>query len=131
MKKTIQLFAILTLIPLSSFGQTKKWTLEECVSYALQNNISIKQSELDIKGNKVDDLEAKAAFLPTVSGNASYSVNTGANINPTTNQFSNETFKSFSSSASAGINLFSGLRNWKNLQRTKLNTIANSYKLEK
>ena len=131
MKKQSILIAFLAFFAMSSFAQQKKWTLEECVNYALQNNISIRQSELDIKGSNVDDLEAKAAFLPTLNGNANYSVNTGANINPTTNQFSNETFKSFSSSASAGVNLFSGLRNWKNLQRTKLSAIANTYKLEK
>lgn len=131
MKKQSILIVLLSIVTATSFGQAKKWTLEECVSYALQNNISIKQSELDIKGTKVDDLEAKMSFLPSLSANANYSVNTGANINPTTNQFSNETFKSFSSGASAGVNLFSGLRNWKTLQRAKLNAIASTYKLEK
>lgn len=131
MKKQSILIVFLSFVTLSSFGQTKKWTLEECVSYALQNNISIKQSELDIKGTKVDDIEAISSFFPSLSANANYSVNTGANINPTTNQFSNETFKSFSSGASAGLNLFNGLRNWKTLQRAKLNAIATTYKLEK
>ncbi len=34
---------------LSIQAQTKKWTLEDCVKYAIDNNISIKQTELDTK----------------------------------------------------------------------------------
>ena len=33
---------------LQMVAQGKKWTLEECVDYAIKNNISIKQSELDL-----------------------------------------------------------------------------------
>jgi outer membrane protein len=112
-------------------AQDKKWTLEECVDYAIQNNISIKQSELDLKTSSVDKLEAIGGFLPSLSGNANYSVNTGASINPVTNQFQNQTFKSFSASANSNIVLFNGLANWKTLQRAKLNKIANSYRLDK
>lgn len=112
-------------------AQEKKWTLEECVDYAVKNNISIKQSELDLKTSSIDKLEAIGGFLPTLSGNANYSVNTGASINPVTNQFQNQTFKSFSASANSSIVLFNGLANWKTLQRAKLNKIANSYRLDK
>jgi outer membrane protein len=127
--KKIILFLLLVGLQLSA--QDKKWTLEECVDYAIQNNISIKQSELDLKTSSVDKLEAIGGFLPTLNGNANYSVNTGASINPVTNQFQNQTFKSFSASANSNIVLFNGLANWKTLQRVKLNKIANSYRLDK
>ncbi len=112
-------------------AQDKKWTLEECVDYAIKNNISIKQSELDLKTSDIEKMEAIGGFLPTLSASANYSVNTGASINPVTNQFQNETFKSFSAGANSNITLFNGLANWKTLQRTKLNKIANSYRLDK
>ena len=105
--------------------------MEECVDYAIQNNISVKQSELDLKSSDIDKLEAVGGFLPSLSGNANYSINTGASINPVTNQFQNQTFKSFSASANSGVMLFNGLANWKTLQRAKLNKIANSYRLDK
>jgi outer membrane protein len=66
-----------------------------------------------------------------LSANANYSINTGASINPVTNQFQNETFKSFSAGASSNVTLFNGLANWKTLQRAKLNKIANTYRLDK
>ena len=127
--KKIVFFLLLVGFQLSA--QSKKWTLEECVDYAIKNNISIKQSELDLKTSNIDKLEAIGGFLPTLTANANYSVNTGASINPVTNQFQNQTFKSFSASANSGIMLFNGLANWKTLQRAKLNKIANTYRLDK
>lgn len=128
---TKKIVFFLLLIGFQLSAQSKKWTLEECVDYAIKNNISVKQSELDLKTSEVEKLEAIGGFLPTLSGNANYSVNTGASINPVTNQFQNQTFKSFSASANSSIVLFNGLANWKTLQRTKLNKIANSYRLDK
>jgi len=127
--RLILVLAIFT--SLATNAQVKKWTLEECVRYALDNNISIKQSELDLKTSDIEKLEAIGGFLPSLSATSNYSINTGANINPATNQFNNETFKSFSANANAGVTLFNGLANWRNFQRAKLNKVANTYKLDK
>lgn len=128
---TKKIVFFLLLIGFQLSAQSKKWTLEECVDYAIKNNISVKQSELDLKTTDIDKLEAIGGFLPSLSGNANYSINTGASINPVTNQFQNQTFKSLSASANSGVMLFNGLANWKTLQRAKLNKIANSYRLDK
>ncbi|MGJ5641802.1 TolC family protein [Formosa sp. S-31] len=131
MKKTTVIGAFL-LLGISLHAQDyKKWTIRECVDYALENNISIKQSELDSNLAEIDKNQAVMNFLPNLTANTSYNINTGSNINPATNQFENQTFKSVSGGVSSGVNLFSGLQNWKNLQRSKLNIIANQYQLDK
>ncbi|MFN4197541.1 MAG: TolC family protein [Flavobacterium sp.] len=109
----------------------KKWTLSECVAYVLENNISIKQSELEVKTTDIEKMEAIGNFLPGLQGTANFGINTGANINPATNQFENETFKSASGNINSGVSLFNGLANWKNLQRSKLSKMAATYRLEK
>ena len=43
MKKIVTVFILLITI-VSVNGQSKEWTLAECVAYALENNISVKQS---------------------------------------------------------------------------------------
>lgn len=133
MKYSLQKIALLFILSLgfSAHAQVKNWTLEECVEYALKNNISIKQSELDLKISDIEKLEALGNFLPNVSGSANYGINTGANINPTTNQFENKSFRSASANVNTSINLFNGLLNWKNVQRVKLNKMANTYRLDK
>ena len=115
------LIVLLLFLGHASNAQIKKWTIQECVDYALKNNISIKQSELDLKISDIEKLEAIGNFTPSVTASANYGINTGANINTATNQFENETFKSASANLNSGVNLFNGLVNWKNLQRVKLN----------
>ncbi|WP_121666777.1 TolC family protein [Mesonia aquimarina] len=110
--------------------EEKKWTLQECVEYALENNISIKQSELDLEASKLNKTDAIGNLIPTLNGSASYSTNTGASINPTTNQFENETFSSFTTGISSSLTLFDGLQNIRQLQRAKLSRLATQYQLE-
>ena len=53
MKNTSLLVLMFVLLLGNSvFSQSKKWTLEECVDYALKNNISIKQNELNFKSSE-------------------------------------------------------------------------------
>jgi F0F1-type ATP synthase membrane subunit b/b' len=56
-------FVIILLFGLSIQAQTKQWTLEECVKYAIDNNISIKQIELDAQTAANQEIEkARVAF---------------------------------------------------------------------
>lgn len=119
------------ILVLSVQAQQKKWTLVECVNYALENNISIKQSQLDLDATDVDKLQALGNFLPSLSASGNYSSNTGANVNPATNQIINQTFSSFSANVGAGLNLSSGLNAWHTWNRAKLNKMANQYQLGK
>lgn len=129
MRKSI--FIILLFVFASGAAQDKKWTLKECIEYAYENNISVEQSLLDVDLSQIDKTQAISNFLPSLNANTSFNINTGANINPATNQFENTTFRSASGGANSGLNLFSGLRNWRNLQRAKLNITAARYRLDK
>ena len=66
-----------------SFGQDK-WDLRKCVEYALQNNISVKQADLQIRFAKLDLQQSKWNQYPFVnlSNNTGYSA--GRNQDPTT-----------------------------------------------
>ena len=121
----------LVCLPAVLFSQEKKWTLNECVTHALENNISIKQSELDLESAQYDKRDAIGKFIPSLNGSASYSANTGANINPVTNQFENEVFTSFTTGFNSSLTLFDGLRNIRQLQRAKLAQLATQYQLDK
>ncbi len=112
-------------------AQTKQWTLKECVNHALENNISVKQSELELENSEVDKLEAIGNFLPSINANASASKNTGLSLNPTNNQLESTTFGSASGSVNVGLTLFDGLRNIRILQRSKLSKLAAQYRLDK
>ena len=130
MKKTIiLLIALLTFI--NTQAQQKKWTLQECVAYALENNISVKQSELDLQFAEIAQRDALGNFIPSLNINSNLANSSGLTINPTTNQFETTRFTSFSGSATTAVTLFDGLRNVRELQRAKLSAMSSRYSLEK
>ena len=129
MKKSI-LLACLFLISAVVTAQTKKWTLQECVAYALENNISIKQSSLDVESAEIERSDAIGNFIPSLNAQISGSSNGGLSINPTNNRFENTRFTSVSGGASSSLTLFDGLRNLRQYQRSKLSKLASQYSLE-
>ena len=60
-------------------GQSKVWTLEECIELAIEKNISVKQGQLNYEDALIDKKTAKANFLPTINFNANHSWNIGLN----------------------------------------------------
>lgn len=132
MKKISWIALILTLLHgLSAQAQAKKWTIEECVNYALEHNITIKQTELDTQLAEIDKKSAFGSFLPSVNATASHSWNIGLNQNITTGLLENQTTQFTSAGLNAGIDIYKGLQNQKRFQRAKLSIIASEYQLSK
>jgi outer membrane protein len=123
------LFAI--LLGNSTFSQTKKWTLEECVNYALKNNISIKQSELDIQVAAVAKKDALASFLPNVNASTTHSWNIGLNQNITTGLLENQTTQFTQVGLNSGVAIYNGLQNQNRFRRANLSKVASEFQLSK
>ena len=111
-------------------AQVKKWTLEECVTYAVENNLTIEQFELDLENAKIDKSDALGNLLPDLNANTNISGNTGLILDPTTNQLVTGTILSSSANITSSVTLFDGLRNINRLNRAKLNAISNQYRLD-
>ena len=124
---------ILTLLIISKSGysQQKKWTLEECVNYAIQHNISIKQTNLDAETTNVSRKDAIGNFLPTVNANASHSWNIGLNQNITTGLLENQTTQFTSAGLNVNIDIYKGLQNQNQLRRANIAKIASQYQVTK
>ena len=112
-------------------AQTKKWTLKECVDYALKNNISIKQTELDEETTAIGKKAAIGNFLPTLNANASHSWNIGLNQNITTGLLENQTTQFTSAGLNSNITIYNGLQNQNKLRKANLSIIAAQYQLSK
>src|SRR5690606_10244074 len=108
-KIVLTIFALFLTVQL--FSQQKQWTLEEAVAYAIENNITIKQSELDLKLADIQKSDAFYSIFPNLNANATFTSNTGNNINPGTNVSESFSFLSFSTGVQTNVTLFDGLRN--------------------
>lgn len=123
--------ALLFGFGLTGQAQSKKWTLEECVRYALENNITVKLSELDVKNAEIDKRGALGNYLPSVNGNASHSWNIGLNQDVTTGILRNQTTQYSSIGLNAGVDIYKGLQNQNTMRKAKLSIIASHYQLLK
>ncbi|WP_417854336.1 TolC family protein [Xanthomarina gelatinilytica] len=111
MNRNIVTTVLLTIfISISGFAQDKKWGLEECVNYALENNISIKQTALDTDLADQDLISAKGNFLPNVNASASQDWNFGSFIGQDGNRVSIDS-RGNSFGLNTGVILFNGFRN--------------------
>ncbi len=112
------------------FAQQKKWTLEECILHAEENNITIAQFELDLENASLDISNAQGNFLPNLNGQLSASNNVGFSIVPGTNAPTTESTFRANGGVSSNVTLFNGLQNLNQLRRAKLNAIASQYRLD-
>lgn len=111
-------------------AQNDEWTLQECIEYALEHNISVKQAALQVDLAQIERSDAIGNFLPQVNASATNAWNTGLTQNVTTGILQTQTTRNFSAGVTAGMTLFDGLRNVKQLQLAKLSMLASQYSLE-
>ncbi len=75
MNKTFSKVAMgILLLSTPLVSQARQWTLEECVEYALQNNITIQKSRLTKQSAQEDVFQSKAALFPSLNFSTSHNV---------------------------------------------------------
>ncbi len=111
-KKLLPLCVCCTLLCFHSLAQDK-WDLRRCVDYAVRNNISIRQADIDARVAKLTYEQTKASRYGQFSFNTSLGLNFGRAIDPTTNQFSTSQTLYQGIALQGGANLF----NWFSIRR--------------
>ena len=136
--RIIPLFAVVASVPML-FGATplsaqevQRWTLEECIAYAFEHNIEVKQAELDVQTKRLTRSDAGWAYAPDISASSSYSFSSGRVLDPTTYEFvEHQSVNGTSTSVGASVTLFNGMRNLHNLERSRLDLRAALLGVEK
>ncbi len=105
---------------------SQEWSLEQCINYALENNIDIKKQILNIDYQEKLLLQSKLGILPNFNGYASFGYNLGQNVDRYTNQFAGGDNRVASNNLAlqGDLNLFNGLQQLKTIQRNLLNLQA-------
>ena len=119
-----------SLVALTLTSQTKKYTLEDCVALALEKNISIKQSELEMDNAEIDKADAIGNFLPRFNVQSQHIWNNGLSQNITNGLIENLTTQFSSFGGNIGLTVFNGRQNINQLSRANLNLLARQYQLE-
>ena len=129
----INLFSFLTFIfgySATAQGVSRQLSLQECISIALENNLTVKRSTLNAELSKISLLESQASRLPSLNFGANYGNNWGRSIDPTTNSFIAQQIKTSGLSGNSGLNLFAGGQIHFSIKQSQLNLFAAQYDLE-
>lgn len=96
------------------------WTLENCVSYALTHNLSVKARQLNIESGQLQLTEAKDRFLPSLNASAGESLNFGRGLTAN-NTYADRNTTNFQWGASLQLPLFQGLSEYRQIKVAKSN----------
>lgn len=130
LKYTCSLFLLGVMMSIQASGQ-KYYSLEECISLAFKNNISIKQRELTKQSAEADKLQSKLNLLPTLNGSATHNYNVGFAINPATNTATRDaTFRNNSFGLNSSMVLFNGFQNVNQIKQQSATTKASEADME-
>lgn len=122
-------FFVLLLSVSSAFAQ-KVWTLEDCINYAFENNIQIKQSKLQVQSVQADLLQSKLDFIPSINGYSSANYSWGRSLDSSNVYRKQNTFGS-SLGVRSDVTLFGGLQKHNILKQNELSYAASQYDSEK
>jgi len=127
----ISLATTLILSLAGSVYAQKVWSLGECINYAIDNNIQVKQYELNVKLQETNYLGSKLDMLPNVNGYVSHGYNWGQTIDRFTNQFATSRVRSNNFYAQSSMTVFNGFQKLNTLKRNKLNLEAAQFDSDK
>lgn len=126
---------LLLLCTVAIAQESQKWTLKECIDYSIEHNIRLKQNRITLQESEIDVNSAKAALFPNLSFNTSHNGRYqpyfedgggsfvtddgtgGSRVNTSLDHFS----YSGSYGINAGVTIFNGGKNWRNIRQQKLN----------
>lgn len=125
MKKSATIIAAVATLAFtaSTQAQNKKWTLKECIDYAILHNIEVKQSRNQIKSLQIERNTLKSSFLPDVNAGASQRFSFGRALNQD-NTYEDSNIQNSSFSVNTEMPLFTGFKTSASIARNKFDILA-------
>lgn len=117
-----QKFKIATFLICSIWGSIiaqETWTLDECVTYALEHNLQLNDFEYTNQGNRETYRQSVRNLLPSVNASSSYLISYGRAEDPNTGTFVNQDFYSNNYSLESSIDLFQGFQKINSIKASK------------
>lgn len=123
MKKQYITFVTIAVLSAGSAMAQKQWNLKQCIEYAIEHNLTIKQQEAAKDESAVDLNTAKWSRLPDLNGSASHSFNFGRSLQMD-NTYQQLNTQNTGLNLNTSIPLFTGMQIPNKIALSKLNLKA-------
>src|SRR3954465_7622477 len=119
------ILSLLLLVGMSGVVRAQdKWDLRRCVDYALANNISVKQADLQVHFAELNYRQNKGLQYPSLNWGLNSGYNFGLSENPTTGTLQNQTTFSTTSGLQSGVTIFNWFSIKNDIEATRLSVEA-------
>jgi outer membrane protein len=109
------------------------WSLDDCIKYALENNIEIKRQKLAADLSEYEYNQSKFELLPNLNAGLIHTFSSGRALNTETYEWQDRRNQDGSFGIASNLTLFNGLKNYNTIHKRKfdlLNSLANVEKLK-
>jgi outer membrane protein len=131
MKRIIALVLIsFGLLFFAKAQENKTWSLDDCIVYALDNNISLKRQELATDLNKKDLTHSKLNALPNLNGQAQHNMGSGRLLDEGTYEWVNTDLRQGNLGLASNVTLFQGFTGYNTVKMMEANYLASRENLE-
>jgi outer membrane protein len=112
-------------------AQNEPWSLDDCITYAIENNIQIKQSELNSNATEVDLLQTKLSLLPNLNVGTSYSYSWGRRLDQSINEYVESETQQGNAGIDANVTIFGGFQKMNSIKKGKIDFLVSKYDAQK
>ncbi len=133
MKIRSSILITLTIILLFGINMTaqKEWSLEECINYAFENNLTIKQTILNVESANHDLLQSKLNIAPSLNASTSQNFGWGRAPDPQTNIYATQQTQRTFFNINTEVTLFNGLQQVNSVRKAQFDYLASKYDSDK
>ncbi len=107
------------------------WSLEDCINYAYEHNLQVKQSYLDVESAQDDLLQKKLSLFPSLNASASHNTGWGRSVDMATYRYTDKTTRQMYFSVNSDLTLFNGLQKVNDVRRQQFEYLAKKYNSDK
>ena len=128
----LTLLTLLMGTGLALFAQQPKiMTLQECVDLAVQNNLNVQRSKLNLETAEVNKMQADFQRYPSLNASGGPGFSWGRSIDPTSNQFITQEIFSVNMNANSGVTLYNAGRINNSIKQNERTVAASEYDVTK
>ena len=138
MNYTLRIFFLSFLFGISLYASAqtdtlnvRRWSLQECIDYAIKHNLDLKLNELNIETNEASRAASVGDLFPSLNASASHNYSFGRSVDPFTNQFIQQNVQSNNFQLNGSLTLFDGLQNINTVKQNTSAVKASQYDFER
>ena len=126
-QRTFIFFFIFSFVVGNALMAQNTWTLSQCISFSIKNNIGLKQMEIQEKVAIEDLNQSKRNLLPGVEASSRAGISFGRSVDPNTNDIVNNEFFNNTYDLGASLTLFNGFKLLNQIEYQKFRKKASEF----